>query len=123
MSLERNIIIDLTYLREVTDNSSDFMIEMIDIFQAQTPGYIEQLNSAILEKNWIRIAEMSHKIKPTLTFVGVESAREVMASIENRARNEEDFEGIFSDFEDMKEVFQIIYLKLEDKKKELEAKG
>jgi HPt (histidine-containing phosphotransfer) domain-containing protein len=123
MSLDRNIIIDLIYLREVSDNSSEFMIEMIEIFQAQTPGYVDQLEAALKVEEWIRVAEMAHKIKPTLTFMGVEPARVVMASIETRARNGVDFEGIKSDFEDLKEIFRIIYLKLEDKKKELQAQG
>lgn len=123
MSLDRNIIIDLTYLIEVSDNNSEFMIEMIDIFQAQTPGYVNQLEAALSIEDWKRVSEMAHKIKPTLTFMGVESAMLVMTSIESRARDGVDFEGIKADFEDIKEVLQIIYLKLEDKKKELEANG
>ncbi len=123
MSLDRNIIIDLTYLKEVSDNNSEFMIEMIDIFQAQTPGYVNQLEAALSIEDWKRVSEMAHKIKPTLTFMGVESAMLVMTSIESRARDGVDFEGIKADFEDIKEVLQIIYLKLEDKKKELEANG
>jgi HPt (histidine-containing phosphotransfer) domain-containing protein len=123
MSIDKNIVIDLTYLKEVSSDNNEFIIEMIDIFQAQTPGYFDQLEAALGNKDWNRVAEMAHKIKPTLTFMGVESARVVMASIETRARDGVDLEGIKTDFEDLKEVFQIIYLKLEDKKKELQAEG
>jgi HPt (histidine-containing phosphotransfer) domain-containing protein len=123
MSIDKNIVIDLTYLKEVSSDNNEFIIEMIDIFQAQTPGYFDQLEAALGNKDWNRVAEMAHKIKPTLTFMGVESARVVMASIETRARDGVDLEGIKTDFENLKEVFQIIYLKLEDKKKELQAEG
>nr|MBC7614289.1 Hpt domain-containing protein [Pseudopedobacter sp.] len=123
MSIDKNIVIDLAYLKEVSSDNNEFIIEMIDIFQAQTPGYVDQLEAALKIEDWIRVSEMAHKIKPTLTFMGVESARVVMASIESRARDGVDFESIKADFADMKEVFQIIYLKLEDKKKELQANG
>ncbi|MBD3748713.1 MAG: Hpt domain-containing protein [Sphingobacteriales bacterium] len=116
-----NIVIDLSYLKEVSSDNNEFMIEMIDIFQAQTPGYVESLSSAILEKNWSKIAEMAHKIKPTLSFMGVEEAKEEMASIETRARNQEDYEGIVADFKKMQDILEVIYVKLEEKKKELQS--
>lgn len=122
MSIDKtNIVIDLSYLKEVSSDNNEFMIEMIDIFQAQTPGYVESLSSAILEKNWSKIAEMAHKIKPTLSFMGVEEAKEEMASIETRARNQEDYEGIVADFKKMQDILEVIYVKLEEKKKELQS--
>lgn len=124
MSIDKvNIVIDLSYLKEVSSDNNEFMIEMIDMFQAQTPGYVEALSAAVAEKNWKRIAEMAHKIKPTLSFMGIEVAKEEMASIENRARNQEDYEGIVADFENMQDVFEVIYEKLEEKKKELQSEG
>lgn len=124
MSIDKaNIIIDLSYLKEVSNDNNEFMIDMIDIFQAQTPGYVESLAAAIAEKNWPKIAEMAHKIKPTLSFMGIEAAKEEMALIETKARNQEDYESIVSDFENMKEVFEVIYLKLEEKKKELQSEN
>lgn len=122
MSIDKaNIFVDLSYLKEVSSDNNEFMIEMIDIFQAQTPEYVESLRAAIAEKNWLKIAEMAHKIKPTLSFMGVEVAKEEMATIETRARNQEDYEGIVTDFENMRDVLEVIYAKLEEKKKELQS--
>lgn len=122
MSIDKaKIVVDLSYLKEVSSDNNEFMIEMIDMFQAQTPGYVDALSTAIAEKNWTKIAEMAHKIKPTLSFMGVEVAKEEMATIETRARNQEDYEGIVTDFENMKDVLEVIYEKLEEKKKELQS--
>jgi HPt (histidine-containing phosphotransfer) domain-containing protein len=123
MSIENEIIIDLSYLKEVASDSTEFMIEMIDIFLAQTPGYVNQLAEAIDQKDWTKMADLSHKVKPTLSFMGVESAKNTLQEIETKSRNHEDYEGIVVEFNKLKEVFKVIFLKLEDKKKELIAEG
>ncbi len=115
------VLIDLSYLQEVASNNVEFMVEMIDIFLAQTPEYVAILNDAINEENWLKIAEMSHKVKPTLAFMGANEAKETMASIESRAREKEDYEGVLADFKNLKEVFVQIFSGLEEKRKELLA--
>jgi len=119
MSINDEIIIDLSYLIEVASGNNEFIVEMIDIFLAQTPGHVDELNTAIQAKEWKRIAEVAHKIKPTLSFMGVESAKDVMAEIEKDARNEENYENIVSKITQMQAVFETIFLKLEAKKQEL----
>ncbi|TKB95272.1 Hpt domain-containing protein [Pedobacter cryophilus] len=123
MSTENEIIIDLTYLRDVASDNTEFMIEMIDIFLAQTPGYVEQLTTAVDQKDWSKMAELSHKIKPTMSFMGVESAKNTLGEIETKSRNQEDYEGIVAEFDKMKETFKMIFIKLEEKKIELIALG
>ncbi|HET8828101.1 MAG TPA: Hpt domain-containing protein [Pelobium sp.] len=114
-------LIDLSYLKEVASDNINFMVEMIDIFLAQTPDYVSTLNDAVDQKNWAKIAEMAHKVKPTLAFMGANEAKETMASIESRARAEDDYEGVFADFKNLKEDFIQIFEGLEEKRKELLA--
>ena len=123
MSEEKEVVIDLSYLREVASDNTEFMIEMIDIFLAQTPGYIDQLTAAIDQKDWSKMADLSHKIKPTMSFVGVESAKDTLGEIEHKSRKQIDYEWIVEENGKLKEVFKIMLVKLEEKKKELLAEG
>ncbi len=123
MSIETEIVIDLTYLKDVASGNSEFMIEMIDLFLIQTPGFVKNLDAAVKEKNWAKMTEIAHKIKPTLIFMGVESVKNRLQVMETKSRNQEDYEGIVTEFEDMKQVFQTIYAKLNDKKQELLTEG
>ena len=123
MSEEKEVVIDLSYLREVASDNTEFMIEMIDIFLAQTPGYIDQLTEAIDQKNWSKISDLSHKIKPTMSFMGVESAKDTLGEIELKSRNQVDYEWIVEEYNKLKDVFKIMLIKLEEKKKELLAEG
>lgn len=123
MSKEKEIVIDLSYLRDVASDNTEFMIEMIDIFLTQTPGYVEQLIIAVDQKDWSKMADLSHKIKPTMSFMGVESAKNTLGDIETKARNQEDYEGIVAEFDKMRDNFKTIFVKLEEKKIELIALG
>lgn len=112
--------IDLSYLRDVASGSNEFMIEMINLFLTQTPTYFEQLQHHIENGNWQSAADIAHKIKPTLAFMGVESARASMAEIEQNARNQVNLHTVPASFNLLHDLSKDILIKLEEVKKELE---
>ena len=112
--------VDLSYLKDVVNCSDEFMIEMIDLFIDQTPGYFEELDQFINESNWSRVAEIAHKIKPSLAFMGVDSARESMAEIEQNARNLKNLESIPPKFQLLKDISSQLYKQLADVKASLQ---
>jgi HPt (histidine-containing phosphotransfer) domain-containing protein len=114
--------LDLSYLQDVANGSNEFMIEMIQLFLDQTPGYFEQLDQLIKDLNWPLVAEISHKIKPTLTFMGIESARANRAEIEQNARNLENLETIPPAFKLLKDMSVELFLKLAQIKSDLEKR-
>ncbi|MFA5245133.1 MAG: Hpt domain-containing protein, partial [Pedobacter sp.] len=89
----------------------------------QTPSYFEQLNQHIQDENWSGAADIAHKIKPTLAFMGVESARISMAEIEQNARNLVNLNTIPEAFNKLNDLSKELFVKLEEVKKELEQAG
>ncbi|MBK0382405.1 Hpt domain-containing protein [Pedobacter sp. SD-b] len=120
---KKELVLDLSYLQELADDNTDFIVEMIDIFLMQTPDYVAALEAGVVAKDFKAIGDAAHKIKPTLSFMGLALAKETMVSIEARARNQDDYMGILQDFESLKLVFDKVYIKLKEKKEELLAKG
>jgi HPt (histidine-containing phosphotransfer) domain-containing protein len=116
------IDIDLSYLSDVANGSTEFIIDMIDIFIDQTPIYVKQLGLAIQEKDWKSVADISHKIKPTLAFMGVIKARDDMEEIESSARALENLDQIQQKFNDLEIICNRLFARLEELKKELQAK-
>lgn len=78
--------LDLSYLREMSGDSIEFMIEMLDMFKQQTPLYIAELEQAMEEENWQKVSSCAHKIKPTFAYVGRDDVRTHMQMIEQHAR-------------------------------------
>jgi HPt (histidine-containing phosphotransfer) domain-containing protein len=112
--------LDLTYLRGIASGSTEFMIDIINLFLSQIPDYFEELDQFIIDKNWADAAEMAHKIKPSLTFMGVQSAMESMAEIEMNARNLENLDAIPPSFKILKDMSKTLFVKLAIIKSDLE---
>ena len=112
--------VDLTYLCDVASGSNEFMVEMIELFLIQTPGYFEQLDQLIEKGNWPRVADIAHKIKPTLAFMGADSARESMAEIEQNARDGKNLDKIAPAFKLLKDMSVELFTKLTEIKSELQ---
>jgi len=112
--------LDLSYLQDVASGSTEFMIEMIELFLTQTPAYFDQLGQLIIDENWSAVADIAHKIKPTLAFMGVESARGSMAEIEQNARNLKKLDTIPPAFKLLKDMSVELFIKLAQIKSDLE---
>lgn len=113
--------LDLSYLRDVASGSAEFMIEMIDIFLDQTPDYFEKLDRAVQAKDWKTVADVSHKIKPTFVFMGVDPVKYDVGGLERKARDLVDLDKIEPQFDELKLMASDLFKRLEQIKKELQA--
>lgn len=116
-----DVNIDLSYLNEVSSGSREFIVEMIDMFLEQTPVYFEQLNEAIQAQDWLVVAHLAHKVKPTLAFMGTHSAKDKIAEIEHKARNQENLEEISLIFNQIYSQKQQLFNNLKEAKESLEG--
>jgi HPt (histidine-containing phosphotransfer) domain-containing protein len=118
---EKNgVPLDLSYLRDMSGNSIEFMIEMIDMFKQQTPLYISELEQALSQRDWSKVSSCAHKIKPTFAYVGRDDAKNHMQMIEHNARDLKDLEAIPGAFQELTEFIQVLNKQLDDTKVELE---
>lgn len=118
---KNNEPLDLSYLREMSGDSTDFMIEMLEVFQKQTPIYMDDLEKAITAKDWKATSECAHKMKPTFYYIGRVDVRDHMQVIETNARELKDVENIPNSFNEVKEFIAILQQQLIDAKTELQS--
>lgn len=119
-SNKNNQPLDLSYLRDMSGDSADFMIEMLDAFQKQTPIYMADLEKAVDARDWKATSECAHKMKPTFYYVGREDVRDHMQEIERNARELKDIENIPAAFAEAKAFVEILYRQLDEARIELE---
>ena len=119
---KNNIPLDLSYLREMSGDSAEFMVEMIDMFKQQTPLYIADLKQAIANQDWPRVSSCAHKIKPTFAYVGREDAREHMQLMELNARDLNNLQDLAGQLEEINDFIQVLNKQLDEAKADLEKR-
>jgi HPt (histidine-containing phosphotransfer) domain-containing protein len=64
--------IDLNYLESISDGDPEIMQEMKDLFIAQVPEFIENLNKYLKEGHYIELGKEAHKAKSSVMIMGME---------------------------------------------------
>lgn len=85
---------DLTYLEQLANGSNTFMAEMIQLFLQQTPEEIRRMKKSMAEKDWKTLGGVLHKIKPSITFVGLKDIEDVVKTAEDFAFRESNLERL-----------------------------
>lgn len=71
-----NLTIDLTYLSELCDNDTHFIIDILETFLSEVPKDMHQLETYIQDKNIVQTGLLIHKTKASLKLLG---AQELLA--------------------------------------------
>lgn len=103
-------------------HNPEFIIEVFDTFIEQTPFYLAELEDALSVKDWDKVGDCAHKIKPTFSYIGRNDVKEFMQAVEHHARERTAVEQIPNDIEHLKNLLTGIYAQLEDAKKNLKPK-
>ncbi len=77
--------IDLSYLNKVSNGDQNFIREMTAAFLESTPKALDDLGTQLLERNWSQLAKVVHKIKPSVTLLGIHSLKEKIIQLEQEA--------------------------------------
>ena len=71
--------IDLVYLNQRTKSNPELMMEMIDLYLAQTPTLINTIKQSFAEQNWQLLAAAAHKMIPSFSIMGISTDFEDIA--------------------------------------------
>jgi len=74
--------IDLAYLKNVSNNNQEFINDMLTAFLESIPKSIEEIATNIDNKDWLGLTRAVHKLKPSLTLIGLHTTREKAAGLE-----------------------------------------
>lgn len=74
--------LDLSFLYEIADGSTEFIVESIEMFLQQTPQLLSAIDDALAGKDWAAAGQAAHKLKPNLGFFGMPISQETLQEIE-----------------------------------------
>ena len=79
---------DLTKLRKLSRGDETFVRQMIEIFVTQTPVAMEEIRRAMEENDPLTVSKVAHRIKPSITSMGIGQLDGVARDIELYAKSE-----------------------------------
>ena len=80
--------INLDYLNELSGNDAEFVIDILSTFLEENPKDVEELRTAIQEKDIKEVGKLSHKMKSSLQMLGAEEVRSLALQIEQNIKKE-----------------------------------
>ena len=97
--------LDLSFLYDIADGSTEFIVESIDMFLQHTPELLKMITAGIENEDWTVVAQASHKLKPNLGFFGMTQSQANIQEVELMAKaGASDPQALKSKFEEVKAV-------------------
>lgn len=84
------MIIDLTYLKTMSNNDVSFMREMIEIFRDQITEYSEKLPAFNNSEDYDSLSKLAHKAKSSVAVMGMIKEADLLKKLEILAKNREE---------------------------------
>ena len=97
------MIYGLNKIREMAEGDSDFINSVIGVFLDEVPEDLKLLETAVGSGDFQQIYQLSHKLKPNVDLLEMESTRALALEMETLGKNQEDLEGIRTRFTSLKQ--------------------
>jgi PAS domain S-box-containing protein len=87
-------IVDLAYLRNISNNNQKFIDDMIGTFLESIPKSIQEIKMNTATAQWAALARALHKVKPSLTLIGLHSCKKKALMLEDLAKQQKNVDRI-----------------------------
>ena len=82
------MIYSLDKINEMAEGDQEFVQSVISVFLEEVPTDLQDLESALEEKNYEQVYKLAHKIKPNVDLLGMEQTRAAALEIETLGKSE-----------------------------------
>lgn len=105
-------VTNLKYLKSICDGDTKFMKDMIETFVSTTPSTINEMQNWSNKADWELVGKLAHKMKPSITFVGLEQAKAIIKDLEESGKNNVNTDKIPSKINQLGELCQKAFKEL-----------
>ena len=95
-----NLAVDLIYLKTISNDNPEFIKEMVHTFLETVPESIKEIRYLATSSAWDSLARAIHKLRPSLTLMGLTLAKELSIQIEKNSASKKSQKLIPSQIED-----------------------
>lgn len=85
--MDNKEVTDLSYLRELAMGDESIVIETTETFLDDAPKALARITEASAADDCDVLYQQAHKIKPSLQYMGMDKARDLIIEIEEKAKD------------------------------------
>ncbi len=82
------LLFDLHKIQELSRGDQVFIQKMVHIFVEHTPVTAQEMKEALLEKNYLKISKLAHRLKPSIANMGIQKLVNVLRELEVASKSE-----------------------------------
>jgi CheY-like chemotaxis protein len=106
--------IDISYIRQISGGSNEFVVEMIELFLSRTQDALDALAEELKKENWKEVRQIAHRIKPTFRYVGSNPIQQELAKVEQLTlRKPDEPEEVRTMIANIQELSRKVFIQLE----------
>ena len=110
--------IDLSYLKQLSNGSNEFIAQMISIFLTQTPQALNSIEAHLQNEEWKPIKAHIHKMKPSFAFMGIKELENIAPLAEKYCETETHLDELPKLISQIRAVCELAMRELETEKEQ-----
>ncbi|OFY86164.1 MAG: hypothetical protein A3F72_06840 [Bacteroidetes bacterium RIFCSPLOWO2_12_FULL_35_15] len=87
-------VCNFNYLTEMVNGKKNLITEIMDTFLKQIPEDLKSINDAVVKKDYQHIRSLAHKMKSSVSIMGISSLTPVLQEMMDLGEKESDIEKI-----------------------------
>lgn len=102
--------LNLDYLLQLSGGNKEFIIEMIQLFIAQSPDFLEDLHNQAQQRKWENLSKTAHKFLSSVGYMGLNKEADLLRKVEENAKkgtNLENLPGIIAEIVENINILQV----------------
>ncbi len=99
---EERLELNFEQLRMLTGEDADFMIEILEIIEDQSPEVLEEMKEQLAKGDYSSLSATAHKYKSSINILGNLHLNNIVKDLEDKAKNNknwDELEGLIFEFE------------------------
>jgi len=97
--------VNIAKLKETFDNDEEFIVSLLEVFIADTPGDFNSLSTCVERKYYPRASELAHKLKSSFMNLGMTHQGYLLQQIEKNISTGEGVQTGLKYFEQFKKIY------------------
>ena len=114
------MIVDLSYLREMSGGNKELILEMMSIFTSQVEEFSKELDKLLNEGQYEVLGKLAHKAKSSVSIMGLNDLAGRLKDLENSAAERKNIESYGSIVDNFKQTTEEAVKELEIVKQNLD---